>query len=713
MMQLTQQLRSGRIQSQELPWPQIGPGMLLVRNHFSLISAGTESATVRAARKSLLGKARERPQQVKQMMDVLQRQGPMQAYRAVVKKLDAHSPLGYSSAGEVIEIGAGVAGFAAGDKVACAGIGYASHAEIICVPQNLCVKLPATADLKLASYNTLGAIALQGVRQADLRLGESCAVIGLGLLGQLACLMLRASGVKTFGVDIDDFAVEVAREHCCDAAWVRTTTGIPSRILGLTGGLGVDAVVVTAGTSSLDPINFAGAIARKKGRVVVVGAVPTGFDRDPYWYRKELELRMSCSYGPGRYDPNYEEKGIDYPPAYVRWTQKRNMQAFQELIHTGRIDLTYLTTHEFALRQASQAYDMIVGRSVPFLGVVLKYDVDQPRERPRVFTGPARAEAKVNVAFVGAGSYAQSNLLPHLPRQNGKMARVAVMTNSGTTSKRVSERFGFRFCTSEPRDIFENDGINTVFVATRHDSHARYVTQALRAGKHVFVEKPLCLTPEELAEIEDLYRTTAGRHLMIGFNRRFAPHALELKKHLGQGPISMLYRINAGSIPPDHWIQDKGLGGGRILGEACHFIDFCTYLCGALPRSVHAAALPDPHGLHDTVSVNLEFADGSIAAVCYFANGSTELPKEYVEVYDAGLTGILRDFKELEIHSTGKSHRKKSFIQDKGQARMVREFIRTVDVGGLPLISAAEIFAVARATFSVQESLRTRQAVSF
>jgi predicted dehydrogenase/threonine dehydrogenase-like Zn-dependent dehydrogenase len=712
MNQLTQQLRSGRIQSQELPWPQVGPGMLLVHNHFSLISAGTESSTVKAARKSLLGKAKERPQQVRQMMEVLKRQGPSQAYRAVVKKLDAYSPLGYSSAGEVLEVGAGVQGFAAGDKVACAGAGYASHAEIVCVPQSLSVKLPPTADLKWASYNTLGAIALQGIRQADLRLGESCAVIGLGLLGQLTCLMLRVSGVKTFGIDIDAFAVAMAQEHCCDAAWVRTTAGIPGKISNLTGGLGVDAVVVTAGTSSLDPINFAGAIARRKGRVVVVGAVPTGFDRDPYWYRKELELRMSCSYGPGRYDPDYEEKGIDYPPAYVRWTQKRNMQAFQELVHSGRIDLAYLTTHEFPLPQAPQAYDMMVHRTVPFLGVILKYDVHLPVDRRRVFTGPAHPEAKIGLAFVGAGSYAQSNLLPHLPGPNGKVARVGVMTNSGTTSKRVSERFGFRFCTSEPKDIFENDAVNTVFVATRHDSHARYVIQALRAGKHVFVEKPLCLTREELAEIEDLYHTTAGRRLMIGFNRRFAPHAIELKKYLGPGPIAMLYRINAGGIAPDHWIQDKGLGGGRILGEACHFIDFCTYLCGALPRSVHAAALPDPHGLNDTVSVNLEFTDGSIAAVCYFANGSKELPKEYIEVYNTGLTGIIRDFKELEIHSSGKRRRQRSFVQDKGQARMVQEFIRNIDGGGLPLISAAEIFAVTRATFAVQESLRTRQAVS-
>ena len=429
MQQLTQQLRSGEVTIQELPWPYVGRGMVLVRNYYSVVSAGTEGSTVQTARKSLIGKARERPQQVKQVLDVLKKQGFVQTYRAVMKKLDAHSPLGYSSAGEVLEVGSEVTGIRPGDRVACAG----SHAEIVCVPENLCVRLPLDADLMFASYNTLGAIALQGIRQADLRIGESCAVIGLGLLGQLACLMLRASGVRTFGIDVNRFVVELARKHACDHTWCRSEAGIASQIFDLTGGVGVDAVVITAGTSSLDPINFAGEIARKKGRVVVVGAVPTGFDREPHWYKKELELRMSCSYGPGRYDPNYEEKGIDYPAAYVRWTEKRNMQAFQELVHSGRIDLGYLTTHELPLEEAPKAYDMIVSRSEPFLGIVLKYDVRKPTARAKVDIRPVRPEAKVGIAFVGAGSYAQGNLLPNLPSQNGELSLVGVMTNSGTT----------------------------------------------------------------------------------------------------------------------------------------------------------------------------------------------------------------------------------------------------------------------------------------
>jgi predicted dehydrogenase/threonine dehydrogenase-like Zn-dependent dehydrogenase len=714
MEQLTQQLKSGDIIVQELPWPQVGSGMILVRNHYSLISAGTEGSTARTARKGLLGKAKERPQQVKQVLDVLRKQGPVQTYRAVMKKLDAYSPMGYSCAGEVVEVGSSIPDIRVGDKVACAGVGYANHAEIVCVPRNLCVKLPEDADLKKASYNTLGAIALQGMRQADLRLGESCVVIGLGLLGQLTCLMLRASGVRTFGIDVDPDAVELASRHCCDAAWVRPSPDLAPMVERLTHGLGADGVIITAGTSSLDPINCAGELVRKRGRVVVVGAVPTGFNREPYWYKKELELRMSCSYGPGRYDCGYEEKGIDYPAAYVRWTENRNMQAFQELVHTGKIDLGYLTTHEFLLEDAPHAYDLIVTRSEPFLGIVLKYDIRKPLTRYPVTIRSSQPEGRINIAFVGAGSYAQQNLLPNLPRNDHDVTCVGIMTNSGATSKRVAEKFGFQFCTSQPADIFENSGINTVFVATRHDSHAGYVKSALAAGKHVFVEKPLCLTEEELTEIEELYHGSDGSHqLMVGFNRRFAPYATELKKHLGGAPVSMLYRVNAGVIPKDSWIQDKEIGGGRIIGEACHFVDFLTWLCGAPPKQVHAVGIPDPEGRNDTVSINLQFADGSIGSIGYFSNGSKEMLKEYIEVHGAGLSGIIRDFRELEIYSIGKSRRKRAFVQDKGQACLVKAFVESLKEGGVPPIAANEIFAVTRATFAVLQSLKTRQAVSF
>ena len=442
MEQLTQKLGSGEMVIQEVPFPQLSSGMVLVKNHFSLISAGTEGSTVKAARKSIIGKAKERPQQVKQVFEVLKRQGIVQTYRTVMKKLDAYSPLGYSCAGEIIEVADDVTEFKVGDKVACAGAGYANHAEIVSIPVNLCVKLNDDADMSLACYNTIGAIALQGVRQADLRLGETCAVIGLGLIGQLACLQLKASGVTVIGIDISESAVQMARLHCTDFAFTRNTSGIEDKIKSITKGLGVDCVIIAAATSSLDPINFAGCICRKRGRVVVLGAVPTGFDRDPYYYKKELELKMSCSYGPGRYDLNYEEKGIDYPAAYVRWTEKRNMEAFQNLIVTNKIDLAYLTTHQFDFENAPKAYDIIVNHTEPFLGIVLKYDVSKEHHKGTISIENSVQVEKINIGFIGAGSYAQGNLLPNLPQKN-EVGRIMVMTNSGTTSKRVAEKFHF------------------------------------------------------------------------------------------------------------------------------------------------------------------------------------------------------------------------------------------------------------------------------
>ena len=701
MEQLTQKLGSGEMVIQELPMPQLTSGMVLVKNHYSLISAGTEGSTVKAARKSLIGKAKERPQQVKQVLEKLKQQGIVQTYRAVMKKLDAYSPLGYSSAGEVIAVADDVTEFKVGDKVACAGAGYANHAEIVSVPVNLCVKLSPDADLSKACYNTLGAIAMQGVRQADLRLGESCAVIGLGLIGQLACLELKASGVNVVGIDVSQAAVDNAK-NCTDIAIVRNDPAIKDRILDFTDGQGVDAVIIAAATNSLDPVNFAGAISRKKGRIVVLGAVPTGFDREPDFYKKELELKMSCSYGPGRYDLNYEEKGLDYPLPYVRWTEKRNMQAFQKLLESGRINLSYLTTHEFKFEDAPQAYNLVLTHSEPFLGIVLKYDIDKKHDVKTITTGSFSPESNVNVAFIGAGSYAQGNLLPNLPPVNA-VGRVAIMTNSGTTSKRVAEKFKFAKCTSDINEILGDDKINTVFVATRHDSHAKYVLEALGAGKNVYVEKPLCLTLDELVEIEDCV-AESGKGVMIGFNRRFSPFAKFLKKKLGSGKMSMIYRINAGSIPASHWIQDPTVGGGRIIGEVCHFVDLMTYMCGSNPVKVTASALPDAAGLNDSVNIIVDFANGSTGVIAYYANGSKSLPKEYFEAYHAGVTGIIQDYRRAEVYGRKVESMKKA-NQDKGQPEMMRVFFDSLADGSLPS-PMDQIFSVTKATFAVIESIR-------
>lgn len=706
MHQLTQKLGSGDMEVQDLPIPQVAEGVILVKNHYSIISGGTEGSTVTAARKSLIGKAKERPQQVKQVIDTLRSQGPQQTYRAVMKKLDSYSPLGYSCAGEVVEVGDGVTEFKVGDLVACAGAGYANHAEIVAVPINLCVKLASHANLKHAAYNTLGAISMQGVRQADLRVGETCVVIGLGLLGQLACMILRASGVHVVGVDVLPSSVDHALANgIVDHAFTRDAPGLEDKIHAASYGNGADAVIIAAATHSNDPINFAGAIARKKGCVVVLGAVPTGFERDPHWYRKELELRMACSYGPGRYDPQYEEKGVDYPLAYVRWTEKRNMEAFQRLIEKGLMPLDCLTTHEFAFEDAPKAFDIIANKSEPYIGIALRYDTSKPVVRGAVRVGgeAGSPEAAVSVSFIGAGSYAQSHLLPNIPDRT-EVRRVGVISNSGTTSKRVAEKYGFLFCTSEETEILAEQ-TNTVFIATRHDSHADYVMKSLTAGKNVFVEKPLCLNSAELEEIADL-RASSGKAIMVGFNRRFSPHVKTIKSRLGSGPMSMIYRVNAGSIPADSWIQDMEVGGGRIIGEACHFIDLLTYLNGSLPKFVSAMALPDTDGLNDTVNISIQFENGSTGVVAYYANGPKDLPKEYLEVFASGSTAVLEDFKALRIYGKGKVMRQKLWNQNKGQHDMVGAFIDSLLKDGSSPIPFEDIYAVTKASFLVLESLR-------
>lgn len=708
MQQLTQKLGSGQMIIQELPIPQIGKGMLLIKNHYSIISSGTEGSTVSTARKSLIAKAKERPQQAKQVVDVLKKQGPVQTYRAVMKKLDAYSPLGYSCAGEVLDVGEGVTGFAPGDLVACAGAGYANHAEVVSVPKNLCVKLPHDANLKNAAYNTIGAIALQGVRQADLRLGERCAVIGLGLLGQLAALQLKASGVQVIGVDISESSVKIAQEHyVVDLGLTRNTPGIQEKIEQFTQGLGVDSVIIAAATTSTDPINFAGSICRKKGRVVVLGAVPTGFERDPYWYKKELELKMACSYGPGRYDINYEEKGLDYPAAYVRWTENRNMQAFQQLLANKTINIDYLTTHEFNFDDAPKAFDLVVNKTEPFIGIALKYDATKNHKKETFQTGEIQKETDIAISFVGAGSYAQGNLLPNIPNNN-KVSRIGVLTNNGTSSKRVAEKFKFQFCTAHENEIF-NTKTNTLFVATRHNSHAEFVIKGLDNNQNVFVEKPICLYPEELniikAKVEE-----KNKSVMVGFNRRFSPLTKTIKKKLGNGIMSMIYRVNAGDIPKDTWIQDIEIGGGRIIGEACHFIDYLTYVNGSLPVKISAQAIPDAQGLNDTVNILIQFENGSSGVVAYYANGAKALTKEYVEIFSAGTTAILNDFKSLKIYSKGKPLTQKLMNQNKGQKEMVQAFIKGIEEGH-HAIPFNEIYSVTKATFAVLESIKTGQVV--
>jgi len=717
MKQLAQKLKNGDMEILDVVLPICGKGMVLIQNYYSLISAGTEGSTVSTARKSLIGKAKERPQQVKQVIETLKAQGPLQTYRAVMKKLDSWSPLGYSSAGLVVAVGEGVDTIRVGDKVACAGAGYANHAEIISVPKNLCVKLADNAELDKACYNTLGAIALQGIRQADLKLGETCVVTGLGLLGQLTCLMLRAAGVRVIGLDINESMVELAKLHSVDHGFVSGAQGTAEFIEQYTDGIGADAVIISAATSSLEPINFAGKVLKKRGSVIVVGAIPTGFDREPYFYKKELQIKMSCSYGPGRYDPLYEEKGVDYPAAYVRWTENRNMQTFQDLLYSGKIDVGYLTTHQFPLEDAAKAYELIMNKNEQFAGIVIEYnrDVTLARTAIRIATDNSKqvTDCDVNVSFLGAGSYALSHLLPNLKKVGVNFR--GVLTSTSTSSRSVAEKFGFEYCFSKESDLFD-DITNTVFIASRHNSHGDYVKNSLLHNKHVFVEKPLCLTFDELEEIRVLYnqKIDEGKnlHLMVGFNRRFSPLTQQIIKQKSDLPMSIIYRVNAGMIPADSWIQDREVGGGRILGEVCHFVDYMIYLTGSLPTRLFATAMDDVAGTRDTVNINIEFENGSTGIIAYLANGAKSLTKEYIEVYQAGFSYIINDFKEITIYGATKKSTKLT-NQNKGQKEMVTEFISSIRNANPCTISFEDIYMSTLATFKILESIETKKSVSF
>jgi len=709
MKQLTQQLGSGEMHVQEVPIPQINEGMVLVKNHFSIISSGTESSTVKAARSNLLQKISERPEQVKQVIDSVTKLGIVQTYRAVQKKLDAYSPLGYSSAGEVIGIGPDVKGFKIGDKVACAGATYANHAEIVSVPSNLCVRVSDSADLLKASYNTLGAISLQGIRQADLKLGEVCAVIGLGLLGQLTGIMLNANGVTTIGIDLTEDLVLKAKQNSFDYGWVRNEPGILDAILAITHGMGVDAVIITAASQSLDPVNFAGQISRTKGKVIIVGAVPTGFNRE-FYYKKELELKMSCSYGPGRYDLNYEEKGLDYPFGYVRWTENRNMQAFQQLVHSNKININYLTSHVFDFDKAPDAYDLILSKKEPYLGIVLKYDTNKTHVRKPMVITDNQAEKSVNIGFIGAGNYAQSHLLPNLAKKREGVLNVGIVTNTGTTSKRIAEKYNFSYCTDDVEQLLHDGRVNSVFIATRHDSHAKFVIDALKCNKNIFVEKPLCLNEAELESIREAFSST-NKYLMVGYNRRFSPLSIELKKHILDMPLSASYRINSGNIPSNSWIQDIKMGGGRIVGEVCHFIDYLIWITNSLPKNAYAISMPDPDGNNDTLSITLAFKNGSVGVINYFSNGSKAMPKESIEIFQNGTSMILSDFLQLDMFKKTKS-RKKLMNQDKGQKNMMEQLLETMAKGTKPLISFEEIYYSTLTTFKILESLKIGQIVN-
>jgi len=691
LKQVEQNYRSGALRVIDAPAPRAGRGSALVASAVSLISAGTEKQIVDLARSSLAGKALARPDLVRQTLRKAKAEGIMPVVRKVFAKLDTPIPLGYSLAGTVVDAGPG-AGVAAGDRVACAGAGIANHAEYNAVPKNLLVRIPDGVSDEDASFVTLGAIALQGVRVANPTLGERVVVSGLGLIGLLTVQLLKANGCKVLGFDPNPARAALALELGADRA---VSEGLEAAAAGFTGGHGADAVIVTASTKSSGPLNQAAEISRMKGRVVVVGMVGMTIDREPF-YKRELDLRLSMSYGPGRYDPAYELEGHDYPLPFVRWTEQRNMEAFLELVAAGRVTPSRLVTHRFPIEAAEQAYKLMDGAE-PYLAILLTYAEAPEPPRHGVDVAPAGGvRAGEGIAFIGFGNYAKAVLLPALKKAGGA-ALHTVVTATGISAHGAAESFGFARAATDPEEAIGNPEIGTIVIATRHDSHADLAIRALRAGKNVFVEKPLALTPDELSAVAEAARGAPGL-LTVGFNRRFAPLVAEAKAALGArtSPLTMTYRVNAGSVPRDSWLHGPQ-GGGRIIGECCHFVDTLAAIAGAPP--VFAEGL-SPDKVADSVAAVLRFADGSVGTILYSSLGDPAVAKERIEIFGAGVVVEIDDFSAIRISRGGKSKRRAA-RQDKGQGDMLVAFLGAVRAGGPAPIPLDELVAVHRATFAI------------
>ncbi|MAY60019.1 MULTISPECIES: bi-domain-containing oxidoreductase [Pseudoalteromonas] len=713
MKQVTQTLRTGIVQVNEVPVPTLTDSFVLVKNTVSVISAGTEKTKIDMGKKNLLQKAKARPDLVKQVLQKIQTEGLKKTLQTVKSRLESPSPLGYSCAGEVVAAGGLVEGIQPGDRVACGGADYANHAEFVTIPKNLVVKIPDSVTDEEAAFTTVGSIAMQGVRLAEPKLGETFLVLGLGLLGQIAVQLLRANGCNVIATDLDASLVKQAEDF--GAVGAGPGSNVESLCKELTAGHGVDGVLVCAGTSSNQPIELCGAVTREKGRVVVVGAVRMDIPREDY-FKKEISVVISRSYGPGRYDPFYEENGNDYPLGYVRFTEQRNMQTFLELVGQGKVDVKSLITHRFMVDQAADAYQLIEGaKTEPYLGIVMQYaaGTDVLNKASRITTSTkAISKNKLGISFFGAGNYATASLLPPLADKNN-VEFIGLVTASGRTAQGVAKQFSFAFCAAEFNEILTQD-TDAIMVTTRHDTHASSVVAAINANKHVYVEKPIALTVEELMQIQHAKLATNiesnTSQVMVGFNRRFAPSTQDVIAHFSgvKTPLVVNIRVNSGNIPADHWIQDVKTGGGRVIGEGCHFVDLASALVGSNPKTVTAIGTAKANKsavLNDNVVISLTFENGSVATIVYTADGSKAMQKEHVEVFGGGRSAVINDFKEAVLYSgDSKQEIKKQMAQDKGQKAMLNAWLAGL-ISGVPCVSYDCLMSNSLATILAVESL--------
>jgi len=742
MKQILQSYKTGDLWLAEVPVPVCKSGGVVIQTHNSFVSAGTERMLVDFAKKSLVGKAVMMPDQVKKVLRTVKTEGFFNTFEKVQAKLDQPIPLGYSCAGVVQEVGRNVTGLSVGDRVACGGAGYANHSDYNYVPKNLVVKIPESVSFEDASCATVGSIALQGVRQCDLRLGENVCVMGLGLLGLLAVQMLKGAGVRVIGFDPDKERCKLAEELGADRV---VASGIEAVCADLSEGFGVDAVLITAATKSNEPIAVAGEICRVKGKVVVTGLVGMDIPRDMY-YKKELDFKLSLSYGPGRYDSQYEEGGHDYPYGYVRWTEQRNIKAFLDMVSAGVVMPSRLVTHRFGIDDALDAYSLMLGKvGEPYLGITIGYSNGNGtrnlihndegvnggiENNQRVLhlndqKSPSVNGSQLSIGFIGAGNFTKSVLLPNLKKQSGIRLR-GICTATGMNAAETGKKEGFEFATTDYEQLLADTEISTVFITTQHNSHAHFIKAALEAGKHVFVEKPLCITSEDLYEISEAHQSratnsefqsgkSAAPQLMVGFNRRFSPHAGLIKNYFQnrRTPMMVNYRVNAGIIPPDVWIQDPAVGGGRVVGEICHFIDFASFVIGSDPVAVQAICVDTANAslvAEDNVSISVKYKDGSVAQIFYVAVGATDLAKEYCEVFADESTAVMDNF--CSTVCMGKRGKKKlKGKQAKGFAEEISAFLDSIKKGGPAPIPFESLVNTTACTFAVLESLRTKKTI--
>ena len=704
MKQLLQSLKDGSTEVAEVPAPRIGQGQVLIRSSISLVSAGTERMLVDFGKANLIQKARSQPDKVRMVLEKVKTDGLATTIDAVRSKLDQPLALGYCNVGQVIESRAD--GFALGDRVVSNG----KHAEIVAVPQNLCARIPDGVGDDAASFTVLAAIGLQGIRLVQPTLGEAVVVTGLGLIGLLTVQMLRAQGCRVLGIDFDPVRLEMARRFGAEVVNPGAGEDVLARALAFSRGQGVDAVIITASTKSNEPVSQAARMCRKRGRIVLVGVVGLELSRADF-YEKELSFQVSCSYGPGRYDPAYEEGGQDYPIGFVRWTEQRNFEAVLDLMAAGALELAPLISHRFAIEAGAEAMDLLASGQ-PSLGILLDYprtDAAPERRVALAMAAPGTPQGKGMLGFLGAGNYAGRVLIPAFKAAGATLH--AVVSSGGVSAVHFGRKFGFAEAMTDEAALLADPGFDTVVVATRHDAHARQVLAALQAGKHVFCEKPLCLTQAELEAITAEAEARPDQALMVGFNRRFAPQVVRMKALLAPIalPKSFIVTVNAGDIPADHWTQDPAVGGGRIIGEACHFIDLLRHLAGHPVTGFTAQSLGEHPALpvrEDKAVITLTFTDGSVGTIHYLANGDKGFPKERIEVFAAGRVLQLDNFRKLTGWGWPGFRKMNLWRQDKGQSACAAAFLAALRSAAPAPIPRAEILESARMSIEIAEALR-------